>query len=209
MNRCVIIANGLIEDIGQFEELLKNADVIICADGGLNHLDKIGIYPTMLMGDMDSISQNLLSKYASVERLTFPTRKDATDSELAIDYAVGLAPKEIILLGMTGRRLDHGLTNLHMLKRIPRNIKASVIDAHNKVYYCDSDFVYTGCVGELLSIVPITQAVHGITTRGLDYPLVNETLFFRESRGVSNVVKSPDVRIEARSGEFFVILSKD
>lgn len=209
MNRCVIIGNGPIEDMSIYEELLKSTDYIICADGGLNHLYQLEIMPQLILGDLDSVSEKILKTYDSVECKTFPKRKDATDSELAIDYAIALNPKELVMLGFTGGRLDHGLTNLHMLKRVPRNIIASIVDAHNKVYYCESDFEYQGQVGENLSIIPITETVKGVTTKGLDYPLKGETLYFNESRGVSNVLKDTEVKIETQSGTYFVILSKD
>ncbi|MBN2796722.1 MAG: thiamine diphosphokinase [Clostridia bacterium] len=209
MNKCVIIGNGPIEDISIFKELLNHADYIICADGGLNHLNSVQIIPQLILGDLDSVKEEVLQQYDFVEQKTFPKRKDATDSELALDYAIALNPKELVMLGFTGGRLDHCLTNMHMLKRVPTNIRASLVDAHNKVYYCESDFEYQGQIGENLSIIPVTEKVTGITTEGLDYPLCNETLYLDGSRGVSNVLKASYVKIETQSGSYFVILSKD
>lgn len=211
MRKCVVIANGPIEDIKIFESLLRDADTIICADGGLNHLEAIGIKPDVVLGDFDSIDLALKTRYEqmSVTFHTFPKRKDATDSELAIDYAVKTEPGEIFLLGMTGKRLDHGLTNLHLLKRIPKEIKACILDNYNKIYYCESDFHYRGEIGENLSIIPISDEVTGIITEGLDYPLKDETLRFDSSRGVSNVLSETEIKIETTAGTYFVIIAKD
>ena len=63
MNKCVIIANGLIEDVKRFEGILRDADAIICADGGLKYLDQIKIVPTVIMGDLDSVPEQLLATW--------------------------------------------------------------------------------------------------------------------------------------------------
>jgi thiamine pyrophosphokinase len=205
----VLIANGLIQSPELFKDILVKADYIISVDGGLKYLDALGVNPDLLLGDFDSAGEGILEKYASIEKRTFPKRKDATDSELAIEVAVQANPKELVLLGMTGKRLDHGLTNLHLLKKIPSSINAYVLDEHNKVYYCNGDFKTQGNIGDMLSIIPITREVSGIKTKGLEYPLNDETLYFDGSRGVSNVIKDSEIEIETKSGEFFIILSKD
>lgn len=211
MNKCVIVANGSHKNLKEFMSYFNEADMIIGVDGGLNVLDELGVKPTLLLGDFDSTHLSLLDEYRDkdIPCITFPKRKDATDSELAIDYAIEQNPRELYLFGMTGKRLDHGLTNIHMLKRIPKHIRACIIDAYNEIYYCNQNFNLNGYKGQNLSIIPISDEVTGITTEGLDYPLINETLYFKESRGVSNVIMSDKVHISVVSGEFFIIISKD
>ena len=209
MNKLIVIASGPIDHLQFFKPLLENHK-IIAVDGGLNHLDKLGIKPHVLIGDFDSVEPSLLEKYADVDVYHHPTRKDFTDAELAIDYAIDQSPDEVILMGMTGHRIDHMITNIHLLKRfVNHDILAYVLDYHNKVYYCNSDIELEGNVGDLLSIVPLSGSVQKVKTYGLEYPLNDETLYFHESRGVSNVFSKSKVRIETGSGEFLIILSKD
>jgi len=211
MNKCVIIASGPIEHLDKMRDHFEDA-YIISVDGGLHHLDKLSILPDVIIGDFDSIDHNLLSSYKekNIPVHNYPTRKDATDSELAIDYAIELGPKEVILMGMTGNRMDHAITNIHLLKRFwKHDILAFVRDYYNRIYFCVGGITLEGQKGDLLSIVPISNEVTNVKTYGLEYPLVNETLRLHESRGVSNVFLEHEVRIETGSGEFLIILSKD
>ena len=57
----------------------KEDDLVIAADGGYDHLIKFGIRCDILLGDLDSIRE--VPK--KIETVTFPVRKDETDSFLA------------------------------------------------------------------------------------------------------------------------------
>jgi len=211
MNKCVIVASGPIEHLDEMKSHFDDA-YIISVDGGLHHLDYLNIKPDVIIGDFDSIDHALLERYRTydIPIHSYPSRKDATDSELAIDYAIELSPKEVTLMGMTGKRMDHAITNIHLLKRFwNHDILACVLDYYNRIYYCNGDMTLHGEIGDFVSIVPISQEVKKVRTFGLEYPLENETLRFHESRGVSNVFLEHEVRIETGSGEFLIILSKD
>ncbi len=209
MNKIVIIASGPIESLESLKHHMDDA-FIIAVDGGLNHLDSLQVKPDVIIGDFDSVDQTIFKRYKDVETYSHPTRKDRTDSEIAIDYAIDQEPKEVILMGMTGHRIDHMITNIHLLKRFwNRGILAYVLDKNNRIYYSNGDIELNGNIGDFLSIIPITQNVTKVKTFGLEYPLNNETLYFHESRGVSNIFSKTNVRIETGSGEFFIILSKD
>jgi thiamine pyrophosphokinase len=211
MNRCVVVANGSHQGMESLRGIITSSHAIIAVDGGLEALKSLNIMPTLIIGDYDSVSKDLLDEYKEkdIPCMTFPKRKDATDSELAIDYAIEQGPSELYLLGMTGKRMDHGMANIHMLKRVPEHIKASIIDAYNEIFYSRKDFTLKGYKGKNLSIIPISPVVENISTSGLDYPLNHENLYFENSRGVSNVIVSNHVQITTTSGEYFVIISKD
>ena len=54
--RTVIIGNGNIKDYEYIKGKIRDTDFIICADGGYNHAQKMGITPDVLLGDFDSAS---------------------------------------------------------------------------------------------------------------------------------------------------------
>ena len=123
--RCGIVLNGDVRDDEGFLTLIDCCDVLICADGGARHLHRLGIPPDSLIGDLDSVPSDALSwlKAQNVPMYTFPSEKDATDAELAIEYAIQFAstdsasthcgehPIGIWLLAALGGRPDHVLAN--------------------------------------------------------------------------------------------------
>lgn len=201
---CLIVGNGNITE--EIERIIPRDCYVICADGGARHLDMLGISADIFVGDMDSLTIDISDK----EKIIYPTKKDYTDSEIAVDLALKKGFKKIVMVGFTGTRLDHTLTNLFLLKRIKNNgAKGVIIDGHNEVYYLEDEIELVGKIGDVLSIIPIGKDILGINTEGLEYPLLNDTLEFAKGRGVSNVMVSEKCRISIKSGQGLVIKSKD
>ena len=197
--RAVIIGNGTICDHSYIRSLIHTDDIIICADGGLKHAAKMGITPDIAIGDFDSSEKD-----GSVMTYVYPKRKDFTDGELAVDHAIEQGYDEILLLGMTGTRIDHTLTNIFLLTK-PANIYMA--DDHNEIYLVRSELIIKGKKGKTLSIIPVSGDLKGIQTEGLEYPLHGETLFFGHSRGNSNVITSDLCRISVQSGMGIVLIN--
>lgn len=197
--RAVIIGNGSICDYGYISSKLLPDDFIICADGGLLHAERLGVTPDIAIGDFDSAPRP-----ENVRVLEFPSRKDQTDGELAVDYALSRGFDEIILLAMSGTRLDHTLTNIMLLSRSER---ACLINENNEVRIVRSALELSGCKGRTLSIIPVFGDLEGITTSGLEYPLNNETLYFGTGRGNSNVVTDDECSITVTRGMGAVIIN--
>ena len=138
--RAIIISNGNF-NIKTLEKIRNSSDMIICADGGANYLYESDILPDMIVGDLDSVREDALLYYKKSDVLfhQFPSKKDNTDTELAVDFAVDAGACEIVLLGSTGSRLDHTLANIMLLlKLFKKGIKAKVIDENNEIYIVDS-----------------------------------------------------------------------
>ncbi len=113
----LILANGELEKSPTLLELAKDADLVIAADGGARHCRLIARLPDTLIGDFDSIPQELLNEFKTggVEILQYPKRKNATDLELAIDHAIVKGATQIYFAGMLGGRWDMSLSNIFLL----------------------------------------------------------------------------------------------
>lgn len=199
----------LIIGSGQFSkrclDFFDDVPFVICADGGYDKALENGIVPDAVLGDMDSV----LGKVPK-NSIIYPSEKDETDSEIAIDYALKNGFSELVLAGFTGTRLDHTLNNILILKRISEaGASGVIVDDNNEIYYLRDKLTVCGKKGELLSIIPVFSDLVGVTAKNLKYPLFNETLFFGKGRGVSNVFLDNSCTITVTSGEGIVIKSKD
>lgn len=201
--RVIIIGGG---DFKPCIDITKE-DYVICADHGYDYALEYNIHVDMLLGDFDSVGADV--SYVE-SKISYPSRKDFSDSELAARKAAEMKPDEVILLGFTGSRLDHSLANLMLLKFFCENgIKACIADEKNEVYYYKDAFEIKNRLGDFVSIIPLTEKISSVTTCGLEYPLCGENLYIGESRGISNVVISNDAAYRSESGEGFIIFSKD
>jgi len=189
--RVVIVANGVITEPASARAVAAAADRLLCADGGTRHVLGWGLWPAVVVGDMDSLDGDILRRLeaAGVRLARHPAHKDATDLELALDLALDEGATEIIILGALGGRLDQTLANILLLTE-PRfqRVPLSIQDGSDRLFVGRSPIVLEGKAGDLVSLIPLSPAVSDIRTAGLEYPLAGETLTRGSTRGVSNVM---------------------
>jgi thiamine pyrophosphokinase len=208
----IIICSGSIKDCFYYEKYFKRAKFVICVDGGAKYLRKLGIVPNVLIGDLDSISNEDLAyfKDMNVEIMKYPSQKDMTDAEIAVDYAVDKGFKEIVVIGGIGTRFDHTLANIFLLKKLlDKGIKGILANEKNEITLIKDRIKIEKEEDVKVSLLPLTGIVEGITTKGLYYPLNCEDIEIGSSRGVSNEFKDEIAEVSIKSGILIVIKSKE
>lgn len=215
---CIVIAGGRLDPARtqtwhrHIHRLLKTADLIVAADSGAGHLKKNGYLPHVIVGDLDSIDPDTLHFYQKnkIPVLSYPRRKNRTDMELCLDYAQKKGATHITMLGATGTRLDHTLANILLLVPLAdAGIHVRLMDAHNEICVVKDRLELTGNPGDLVSLIPLTPAVTGVTLTGLAYPLRNHTLKMGATLGISNYFSESVACISMASGILLVIRSMD
>ncbi|MCT4606398.1 MAG: thiamine diphosphokinase [Marinisporobacter sp.] len=210
--KCAIIANGNIKYYEEINPLIQKCDYIICADGGARHLLKMDIVPHMIVGDLDSIDEEtkIYFEKKDIVFCKFPRKKDYTDMELAIEYALKKGANEIIFLGAIGSRMDHTIANITLLKPLEeKGIKGKIIDEHNEIMITGGELEIEGQIGDTVSIIPLSEKVEGITLKGFEYPLKNATVLMGSSIGISNRLMDKKAKIIIKKGKVLVIKARD
>jgi len=210
--KAVIICNGRIENYSYYDKYIKDADYIICADGGASHAKKLGLKPDVLLGDFDSLNRDDFTYFnkMDIEILEFPVNKDMTDTELAVMHAADKGCDFIVLIGALGSRADHSLANVMLLKRmLDRGIKGIIIDENNEITLINDKIELEGDSNTNVSLIPITEKVEGVTTNGLYYPLRNATIEMGSTWGISNRFVCDRAEVSITSGLMLVVKSRD
>lgn len=205
----IIFANGNIPDID-----IKSFDdtPIIAADGGAHHCIKLGFIPQVVIGDFDSLNPDelLILENSNTELIRYPSAKDQTDLELALDYAIENGATKITLYGILGGRWDMSFANILLLS-LPRycHIKFHIIDGINEMFILrgGNTLDLNGKQGDTVSVIPLSNTTSGITYSGLEWSLERASLDFGSPRGVSNQMSSEVAHIKLDSGVLFVILT--
>jgi len=203
--KVVIVANGVPTDPAADRHHARSCDLVIAADGGADYCRKLGLVPDVIIGDMDSIGHDpaAAAYFKDTEIIRHPTRKDATDLELAIRLAIDRGARSLVILGALGGRWDMSLSNLFLLA-LPdlRKIPARLIDGREEIVLLTGKetALFHGKPGDTLSLIPAGENVTGVTLEGLEYPLVNATLPYGSSRGISNVLQNETATVSLESG---------
>jgi thiamine pyrophosphokinase len=208
MSRCLIFANGTLPDLDAARRLLRPDDVLIAADGGTRHLLDLGRTPSIVIGDLDSITdeERRKMKEAGAEIVEHPRDKDETDLELALDYAVENGFREIVIVAALGARLDQTLGNLSLLTNLQRStFNLKLDDGVESAQFCRARSEVQGRRGDLVSLIPWGGEVTGVRTEGLRWPLSDETLVPHKTRGISNEMTGDLAHIQIASGLLLII----
>ncbi|NTV63644.1 MAG: thiamine diphosphokinase [Oscillochloris sp.] len=204
----IIVANAPEFQASPFLDRLRAADLVIAADGGGNALYVTGFVPHLVVGDLDSLDPAAAEYFrtTSAEVRRYPAEKDETDLELALLIAIERGATQIDILGAIGGRWDQGLANVAMLA-LPElaSVRVRLCDLTQEAFLVRATAEIQGQIGDVVSLLPLGGAVHGITTRGLYYPLEEATLRFERSRGVSNVMTASPAHVAIREGLLLVI----
>lgn len=210
--KCVIIASGNLEYNEHIKKTISASKLIICADGGAGHLRRMNLLPHVIIGDFDSLSTENQAYFADkgIQTISFPEKKDKTDSDLCLSFALEKGATDIILLGVTGTRMDHTLANIMMMEQLaPKKISATIIDSHNEIHFVTNTIELCGTPGDFLSLIPVSEKVTGVFLSGLEYQMENGCIKRGSSLGISNRFKNKTATIKINSGSLLVIKSKD
>jgi len=203
--RSIIFANGVLNNIQDIHEIILPDDLIIAADGGTTHCRELGIIPSIIVGDLDSIKPDYLSSLqkSDTEIISYPANKDHADLELAIRKAIELGCDEILVLGSLGGRWDMTIANL-LLPALSDFSKASIrfIDEYQEIILLrgEGELTFKGKMGDIVSLVPLGKDAEGVTLQGLEYPLKDDVLKFAATRGISNVLLEDTATVYLKKG---------
>jgi thiamine pyrophosphokinase len=189
--RCVIVAAAPLTPTPGLRARLAGGRAL-AADGGARAALALGLRPELVIGDLDSIDGATLARLRELGTPieSYPTDKDATDSELALRRALDWGAREIIMAGgLGGDRLDHGLANV-LLLTAPELAGRRVVLLDNRaeatLLRAGERYAWQGRAGELVTLLPIDGDAEGVTTHGLRWALAEARLARARTRGVSN-----------------------
>lgn len=199
------MANCIIFCAGEFDALIApihREDFVIAADGGLRHLEALGIRPDEILGDFDSLG------YIPTDSRVYPVRKDDTDAMLAIRRGLSLGYRSFFLYGgMDGPRPDHALANYQALQfladqgafgyLIGKKYIAAVIQ--------NGSLVFPGAEDGILSVFALGPDASGVTLKNLSYPLSDAVLTSGFPLGVSNHFTGSGAVITVRKGSLLAL----
>lgn len=203
MPRALIFVNGELPDAGATRSIIQHDDVLIAADGGARHALKLGVIPSVIIGDLDSLSEAEVRAFneMGVHILRYPPSKDETDLELALEHAMKSGYHPIIIVAALGGRLDQIIGNLSLLAD-PESIQADVRvdDGLTEAFFITTKATVRGKPGDIISLLPWGMPAEGVNTDGLVYPLNKETLLPYRTRGISNQLLSDTAKISVKRG---------
>lgn len=238
----IIVSGGDIQSDFALYFLKKNIEKagrenirLIAADRGLEFFLDYLILPDVVIGDFDSLSedgknflemQNEDIPYGGmlewklqkgegkvVEVVRLRPEKDDSDTQSAMNYAIQNGAKEIVILGVTGSRVDHLMANFGLLILAQKqDTEVALADRYNYMKLIPSGTILKKAeqFGKYVSFFPLGGDVTGLTLEGFKYPLDKYHLTTADSGlTVSNEISEEYAKVTYESGTLLMIMSRD
>ena len=199
MAKCIIFCAA------EFDQLLAPiapGDFVIAADGGLRHVERVGITPDVILGDFDSLG------YTPDCAQVFPVEKDDTDAMLAVRLGLDRGFREVILYGsLDGPRLDHTVANFQTLQFLAdRGARGCLVGKMSIVTVLKNGKIsFPARFWGNFSAFCMGADAQNVTMQGLYYPLENGKLTSGFPLGVSNHFTGKTATVSVQNGSLLLI----
>jgi thiamine pyrophosphokinase len=203
--KIAIVGNGENWQKDKIVSICQKSDYIIAADNGLSLLHRFDITPNLIIGDLDSVSPLLLQYYHQIPIDKHPVKKDLTDSELCIQKAISMDPKEITLLAMTGNYFDHSYATLiNLFRNYHKGIEIKIVTSNSVIFPVIGKMSLHHLKGRRFSLFPLSP-VKQFRIEGSQYHFPKKNLKVTDY-SISNVIINEKLEINFEKGILFCVL---
>ncbi len=191
MSGFCILLGGSVSDTPRLRRQISGCRCI-AADGGMAHAQQLNLTVELWVGDFNSSSPELESRYNHVERQTFPVAKDRTDGDLATAAALARGATSLVLVGAMGGQTDHAFAHLTLALRLARAGCPTMLTTGSEEAYP----VLPG--GLSLSLPPESRLsllaladLRGLSLQGTRWPLADVDVELGSTLTLSNTACGP------------------
>lgn len=204
--RCVIVGGADIANYNHIKQYLKSDDYFIFCDSGLKHTEKLGVTPSLIIGDFDSHAK----PDTAIETIVLPCEKDDTDTVYAVKEAIKRGFEDFLLIGVVGNRLDHTLVNVSILNFLHMHGKRGMIaDDFSEMEIVGADTASVTDDYSFFSLLNIFGVSEGVTIRNAKYTLENAAITSEYQYATGNeVIKGKTAEITVNKGKLLLIKVK-
>jgi len=204
----VLVANAPLRWTPRLTALAAGADLLLAADGGADHLARIGLRPAAVIGDLDSVSESTRS-WLGEQLLIERPDQDRTDLDKALEYAFDAAEFDrLTVLGALGGRPDHDQGNFGLLARLGMNERLIYEGDRWTVLAISGEATLTSVPGETWSFWTYDPNIR-VTVDGVRWPIDNSTIDAANRPSISNEAIQHEVRVRAEGGAVIVMRRHD
>ena len=180
-------------------------DEIIAVDSGIEHLFELSLNPSTLIGDLDSISKSSLDKVEEkgIKIVSFNTKKDQTDFELAIDYLQEPDKSQIFIIGGESGEIDHLISIFLLIPSKSFYEKITWLYGDKKIIF-RKELNLNLKKSTKFSLIPLSD-LSNLSIDGAEWNLENKNIKFGQSLTLRNVAVEDEINIYSDKGIFAFI----
>ena len=180
--------------------------MIACSDGAFHYLKEKN-FP---LDKLDFISGDFDSHLGSDEaiyhdRFIFTPDQDKTDFHKSLEIIQERGITAVDVYGGSGGEMDHFLGNLTAAFLFKNHLEITFYDEFSTYFFAPKTLVLENVKGKIISLYPF-PLTENITTKGLNWPLNNESLDISKRIGTRNLASEETVVIHYGKGDLVVFV---
>jgi thiamine pyrophosphokinase len=200
----LLVANAPLKWHPRLTRMAAGASPLLAADGGANHLARLGLRPEKVIGDLDSISASTRAWLGEPRMLHLPDQ-NRTDLDKAVAYAFDdMGVERLTVLAVSGGRTDHDLGNLGLLAKLAMGERLVFEDADQRILALTGEAALAATAGETWSFWTFDPAVR-VTVDGVRWQVRDADLSAGTTPSISNEATGEEIRIQATGGAVIVV----
>lgn len=210
--RCIIVAAG---DMTVSEVPVREEDLVIAVDGGLDYCSLLGLEPDLVLGDFDSVGEERAKQIALWEKqcpnrvIRLQCEKDDTDTLMAIKVGLERGCNHFLIYGATGGRLEHTIANIQSLLYLKHHGAVGyLMDGTGMIFVMEDEEVrFKASMEGYLSLFSLGKEAVGVDISGMKYPLTDAVITNDFPIGISNEFTGQEAAVRVRSGQLLGIVT--
>ena len=180
--------------------------MVACSDGAFHYLKEKN-FP---LDKLDFISGDFDSHLGSDEaiyhdRFIFTPDQDKTDFHKSLEIIQERGITAVDVYGGSGGEMDHFLGNLTAAFLFKNHLEITFYDEFSTYFFAPKTLVLENVKGKIISLYPF-PLTENITTKGLNWPLNNESLDISKRIGTRNLASEETVVIHYGKGDLVVFV---
>ncbi len=201
-SRIVLVADGSFPSHEIPLRYLKNSLKIICCDGSAKSVVNAGFTPEAIVGDMDSLDDELAFRFA--DRIFIVNEQETNDLTKSVRWCIGKGYDDLVITGATGKREDHTIGNISLLADYSVSVKVMMVTDTGFFIPINKGTELPSFAGQQISIFSIDCNTE-ITSSGLKYPL-NRTSLTNWWQATLNESLGCSFKLDFESGRVIIYL---
>jgi thiamine pyrophosphokinase len=210
MNRYALFLAGRYyeRDFPLYRKLARSR-IRVAVDGGYRYFARSKTFPHLLIGDLDSLGGIPAGLSSRTEVVVHPTRKDRTDTELALDHALKAGATEIDIIQPTIGDPDHFLANLYLLSRKidsgrSKSVRLRLVGPRFEAFYLENgSHRFERAKDSTVSVIPVSASIK-LSWTGTAYDVRRVLVKRGQTRSTRNRILSGRATVRV-DGEAFLI----
>ncbi len=199
---CIIVLGGEFSEFEIFDKL--PTATIIAADSGFHNMIGANTKPHILIGDLDSHSDEELEQMPLEIEIVKIVEQETNDFEKAVQHAIRLEKKNLLVVGMNGGYLEHTLNNWSVFAKLSKLVNLVYFEKDRYAISLEKGVQLKTTKNEIISIIPQPNAI--LSTIGLKWELDNYALSIGGKEGARNVAIGNEITIDVHLGEILLFI---